>query len=160
MGGRGGSSGISSRNTSKSLADYENLKPLSDTEIKDLYYSSGQQADAAKYYKNNVELMDKDNKYYAIRINESLPKLQGSEKQVSWAKNIRLKAITSDIDRAVNNIKHLSIEQRKNLIKEVNKRYGTHYTTISQVISRTMKENSGYKKYGMTNSAKEIIEKR
>ena len=57
MGGRGGSSGISSRNTSKSIADYENLRPLSDTEIKDLYYSSGQLADAAKYYKNNVEYL-------------------------------------------------------------------------------------------------------
>lgn len=158
MGGRGGSSNL--RTASKSISDYENLKPMSESKIKELYYSFGEIADAAKYYKNNVELMEKDNKYNVIRINESLPELQGSEKQVSWAKNIRLKAIVSDIDRAVNNIKHLSIEQRKKLINDVNKRYGTHYTTMSQVISRTMKENPAYKKFGKTKSAKEIIDNR
>lgn len=159
MGGRGSSSGLS---TAKSISNYENLKTISEAEKKDLFYHQSQGEDSYEYLlkHNRIEELKQENKYNAILINESLPKLQGTEKQIAWAESIRGKAIMSDIQRAVDNVRRLSIEQRKQLITEVNKRYGTHYTTISQAISRTMKENPAYKKFGKTNSAKEIIDKR
>ena len=96
MGGRGSTSGMSSRRgdsgrQNDSSSENANIKRavlgLPKDEQKDFYFHSSDISE--KYYnKYSEKSIEESAKYNSFTVNESLPELTGSEKQVSWAEDV------------------------------------------------------------------------
>ena len=143
------------------------LYGIPESERGDFYYRYGQSerglASVDKQWEeagavNQKQLDNLKNyaKYEAIVVNEKLPTLTGSAKQVAWAEDIRRKKITNEIDRLNKNV---SVSDRPALLKEF-KQKGIKAETFSDCVNYALSQNSAINFLKTTTSAKEIIDRR
>jgi hypothetical protein len=113
----------------------ETLIGLAETERKDFYYHIGMNEKLYNYYVDKCEADVSDNefakvaKYEAVTINTELPQLVGTEKQVSWAEDIRRKQLTNVVENICNKISEMTVETKDQLMAEAN------VSTISEFVN-------------------------
>lgn len=165
MGGRGSSSGMSGGGGSGvqnySSSGNANIKRavlgLPKDEQKDFYLHSSDISE--KYYNQYSEKsIEESAKYNSFTVNESLPELTGSEKQVSWAEDIRTKLLTNEV-RSIDKRAPSSVEGKKQLIEQA-KASGMKVNNYSDVLNQALKQSKTFKWLKETTSAKELIDNR
>lgn len=165
MGGRGGSSGMSggggSGRANDSSSGNANIKRavlgLPKDEQKDFYLHSTDVSEKA-YGQYSDKYLEESAKYNSFTVNESLPELTGSEKQVSWAEDIRTKLLTNEV-RSIDSRAPSSVEGKKQLIEQA-KASGMKVNSYSDVLNQAPKQSKTFKWLKETTSAKELIDNR
>ena len=166
MGGRGSTSGMSSTGggsgrQNDSSSENANIKRavlgLPKDEQKDFYFHSSDISE--KYYNQYSEKsIEESAKYNSFTVNESLPELTGSEKQVSWAENIRTKLLSKEVE-SIDSRSPSSVEGKKQLIEQA-KASGMKVNSYSDVLNQALKQSKTFKWLKETTSAKELIDNR
>lgn len=167
MGGRGGSSGMSggsggsnskSNDSSSGNASIKKaVLGLPKDEQKDFYLHSSDISE--KYYDQYSDKhLEESAKYNSFTVNENLPELTGSEKQVSWAEDIRTKLLTNEV-RSIDSRSPSSAEGKKQLIEQA-KASGMKVNSYSDVLNQALKQSKTFKWLKETTSAKELIDNR
>lgn len=166
MGGRGSTSGMSSTGggsgrQNDSSSENANIKRavlgLPKDEQKDFYFHSSDISE--KYYNQYSEKsIEESAKYNSFTVNESLPELTGSEKQVSWAEDIRTKLLSKEVE-SINSRSPSSVEGKKQLIEQA-KASGMKVNSYSDVLNQALKQSKTFKWLKETTSAKELIDNR
>ncbi len=165
MGGRGSSSGMSggggSGRQNDSSSGNANIKRavlgLPKDEQKDFYLHSSDISE--KYYDQYSDKhLEESAKYNSFTVNENLPELTGSEKQVSWAEDIRTKLLTNEV-QSIDSRAPSSVEGKKQLIEQA-KAHGMKVNSYSDVLNQTLKQSKTFKWLKETTSAKELIDNR
>lgn len=166
MGGRGSTSGMSSTGggsgrQNDSSSENANIKRavlgLPKDEQKDFYFHSSDISE--KYYNQYSEKsIEESAKYNSFTVNESLPELTGSEKQVSWAEDIRTKLLSKEVE-SIDSRSPSSVEGKKQLIEQA-KASGMKVNSYSDVLNQALKQSKTFKWLKETTSAKELIDNR
>ena len=166
MGGRGSTSGMSSTGGNSgrqndSSSENANIKRavlgLPKDEQKDFYFHSSDIPE--KYYNQYSEKsIEESAKYNSFTVNESLPELTGSEKQVSWAEDIRTKLLSKEVE-SIDSRSPSSVEGKKQLIEQA-KASGMKVNSYSDVLNQALKQSKTFKWLKETTSAKELIDNR
>ena len=185
MGGRGGSSGMrgssaksggGARNEDyyQSQIDamakkYDAVRPYSDEEKKDFFFQIGSEPLPNKIYYSKLSPEEADkalamdekrlehyNKYKGITINENMPKLEGTEKQIAYAESLRQKALTDLATQA--SAPFSDISKNKDRLVKAGEIKGTTFKSVSDAATTELKSNSVYKFYSTEKSAAKIIE--
>lgn len=164
MGGRGSTSGMSGGGSSRqndSSSGNANIRRavlgLPKDEQKDFYYHSTDVSEKA-YGQYSDKYLEESAKYNSFTVNESLPKLTGSEKQVSWAEDIRTKLLTKEVE-SIDSRSPSSVEGKKQLIEQA-KVSGMKVNNYSDVLNQALKQSKTFKWLKETTSAKELIDNR
>lgn len=140
----------------------ELLKGLPESSKKDFYYH---EAPNEQYI--NSGLKDKKDiaKYEAVLVNIAYPKLQGTEKQIKYAKSLISRNISKDIERIKLSLPGDMGSSKQqtaidNLIAKTNAR-GGNASTFSDVVNYLVKNNpnGAFKFIQSNNNAGEIIKK-
>ena len=184
MGGRGGSSGIGANASGardeayyQAKVDamskkYGNIRKYSDEEKKDFFFQAGSEPIiGAKYYSGlsreraDEELVRSEkrydylNTYKGIVINENMPRLEGTEKQVAYAESLRQKALTRlATDASAPFTSPSNFNKNKERLDMVNSHYGRNHKTVNDAVTAELKSNSVYKFYSTETSAAKIID--
>lgn len=158
IGSGGGSGGSTSNDSSSENANIKRaILGLPKDEQKDFYLHSSDISE--KYYNQYSEKsIEESAKYNSFTVNESLPELTGSEKQVSWAEDIRTKLLTNEV-RSIDSRSPSSVEGKKQLIEQA-KASGMKVNSYSDVLNQALKQSKTFKWLKETTSAKELIDNR
>lgn len=181
MGGRGGSSGIGKSGNGvrdeayyQSKIDsiskkYDNVRTYSDEEKKDFFFQTGSEPMPSKAYYTRLSPEEADkrlindekrrdylNTYKGIVINENMPKLEGTEKQVAYAESLRQKALTRLATDA--SAPFGDVSKNKERLDMVSGLKGHNYKTVNDAVTAELKSNSVYKFYSTEKSAAKIID--
>ena len=126
-------------------------------EQKDFYWHKTDVIESA-YDRYSKEYLDNSEKYNSTTINESLPELSGSEKQVSWAEDIRKRLIKEEVENIIGRIPD-NITVKQQLIQQA-KANRVKGDTFSDMVNYALKESKTYKWLKNVTSAKELIDYR
>lgn len=142
---------------------WEILKGVQNEDKKELFYAILPSESMARQLEK--ELAGGNNKgiiYDYVVVNEDLPELTGSEKQIAWAKDIRKKNIYAQINNFVgNDIFRVTDKETVKRNKEtLMARMGVDNFSDLTNKALTVDPNGAFNYYKITTSAKEIIESR
>lgn len=166
MGGRGGASAASGGGIS--AADMDRINPINSNDIKDVYYQKSLSPYDAKYINSPVagtrDWARNMLKYDTVLVNEDMPKLTGSEKQIAWAKSIRNRAVKDQIDRIMDKLPvHGSdYSKREAFIKQANSFSNTNnINNFSDAVNKLLSvdKKGAFYYFKNTTSASDIINK-
>lgn len=163
--GKGGGTSTKKGETSlKSMLSESELKlitPIPEAERKDYYYSlRSNELDYLLNQANNPDSLK--NLQNAIKsdivvVNEDLPELTGSAKQIAWAKKIREYQITQQINRYLERISDPRRLEFLEQAKEKDKNVKTFSDAINYALNFDKKKAFAY--FKTATSAGEIIDK-
>lgn len=102
------------------------------------------------------EILEEWAKYGSYTVNESLPKLTGSEKQVSWAEDIRQKLLAQEVE-SIHRRAPSIVEGKKQLIEQA-KSHGMDVDSYSDALNQALQQDKLFKWLKETTSAKELID--
>lgn len=151
-----------------SAADMDRINPINSNDIKDVYYQKSLSPYDAKYINSPVaETRDWARnmlKYDTVLVNEDMPKLTGSEKQIAWAKSIRNRAVEDQIDRIMDKLPvHGSdYSKREAFIKQANSFSNTNnINNFSDAVNKLLSvdKKGAFYYFKNTTSASDIINK-
>jgi post-segregation antitoxin (ccd killing protein) len=153
------SDGASARTetTNSSDAIKKALLGLPEDEQKDFYFHSSSVSEDT-YGKYADEALEEQAKYGSFTVNENLPKLTGSEKQVSWAEDIRYKLLAQEVDR-IDHRAPSTVEGKKQLVDQA-KSHGMEVDSYSDALNLALQRSKTFKWLKETTSAKELIDNR
>lgn len=156
MGSGGSNGGTSARTETANLSDAikKALLGLPEDERKDFYVHSG--VNEEMYRVAADETLEKWAKYDSYTVNESLPTLTGSEKQVSWAEDIRQKLLVQEVE-SIHRRAPATVEGKKQLIEQA-KAHGMDVDSYSDVLNQALQQDKLFKWLKETTSAKELID--
>ena len=142
--------------------EFKLLGGLPDNERKDFYYHVGMAEPTLEKVKNdgNYTKYAKDySKYEAILVNEDMPTLTGSDKQISWAENLRTKAITNQITMVSKQFTTNDIKDA--FMNRISSTFNVTIDTFSDAVNKFISEdpNGAFKYFKNTTSAGDIINK-
>lgn len=152
--GSGGGTSARSETTNSANEIKKALLGLPEDEQKDFYVHSGVSEGA--YGAATDEVLEEWAKYDSYTVNESLPKLTGSEKQVSWAEDIRQKLLVQEVESIHRRVPS-TVEGKKQLIEEA-KAHGMDVDSYSDVLNQALQQDKLFKWLKETTSAKELID--
>lgn len=156
--GDGGSDRSNSNDLSSGSANIKRaVLGLPKDERKDFYFHSTDVSEKA-YGQYSDKYLEESAKYNSFTVNESLPELTGSEKQVSWAEDIRTKLLTNEV-RSIDSRSPSTVEGKKQLIEQA-KASGMKVNSYSDVLNQALKQSKTFKWLKETTSAKELIDNR
>lgn len=136
------------------------LLGLPEAEQKDFYYHVGMGKPMYDYFVEKCEAKVREEKfaevakYEAVTINIDLPQLVGSEKQIKWANDIRIKKLSYIAEVLYDKIKNASKETKDSVLAEAN------LSAISQVFNMAFADWANEEGLLTETSAKKIIETR
>lgn len=185
MGGRGSSSGIGANASGARDEAYyqakidaisqkcDNIRKYSDDEKKDFFFQVGSVPMHHKTYYSSLSpevadnaLVESEkryeylNTYMGIVINENMPELEGTEKQVAYAKSLRQEALTRLAKDAVApfDSSYANLNRNKERLDIVRNHRGYDYKTVNDAVTAELKSNLVYKFYSTETSAAKIID--
>lgn len=138
--------------------------PIPESEKKDIVYEIRMNKDAFNSMANagNIQGLEDYEKYEHVVVNEAMPELTGTPKQIAWAEDIRRNAIMRQIQDAVKPYDHADAirKQRVDTHLASAKQQGIDVSNLSDMINYLVKENprGAFKKYKGITSAKQIID--
>lgn len=175
MGGRGAGSGTAiltgakaENYIRKNLTQEEQtlVFGIPESERKDFYYhtdASNAQAiinserlDPKKY----INSINDAAKYDNVVVNIDLPQLQGSEKQIAWANDIRQKGLSNVVSHLYDKYVTRQTQTQKDNFMQSARNAGKVANTISDTINLKLQMEKKYKLLKTETSAKKIIEDR
>ena len=168
-GARGGKRGKSGGGGSVSAFSQSELKladNIPDDEKKDIYYqislSAGDKADMNSTNANTINFVKNQIKYNTVLVNESMPTLTGSVKQVAWAESIRNKAVNNPINSIVSRLPVINYDYSKRdaFIKQASQYFNTPISSFSDAVNKFLAgdKNGAFHFFKNATSAKAIID--
>lgn len=166
-GSRGGSGGLVKNHLTQS--ENKLVYGLSESERSDFYYHSttlGQKTidnfekrareNGGDITQGQIEFSKNAAMYESVIVNEKLPTLTGSEKQVKWAEDIRNRKISDEIDAIKSRVPE---RDRPTLLKEFKQR-GIKAETFSDCVNYALTQSKTFNWLKNETSAKKIIDNR
>ena len=162
MGGRGGSSGSDSSFTSGLSSHEKELATGVAKKRKDFFFTQiAHDESYFNYFKSKsdrLKAIKEDVVYSNLMVNENLPKLVGTPKQIAYAESIRRRELTNQASKLARELSrsNLTKEQKSELLKQAKKR-GIKARSINDIFRNALHRTAAF--YFNETSAKKIIEK-
>ena len=164
-GGKGAGTGASANSSALSKSEMDRVSAIPDDEKKDFYYQINLNQSTANYLNSpdaNTRNWARDSlKDNTVLVNESMPTLNGSDKQVAWAKNIRDKAINNQINSIISRlpVANGDYSKRDAFMSMAQQKFNVNINSFSDAVNKLISEdpNGAFYFFKNTTSASAII---
>lgn len=154
---RASASGAGSGNLKQQL-----VSGIPESEQKDFVYQlrmNESQYDVASKA-GNTDYINDFKKYEYVSVNESLPNVEGTEKQISYAESLRQRAIRNQIDGIIKMFGN-SDTRKQRVDQMISQQNGnTKFSSFNDIVNVFLKENpnGAFKRLKNMKTAREIID--
>ena len=108
----------------------------------------------------NTDYINDFKKYEYVSVNEALPKVEGTEKQISYAESLRQRAIRNQIDSIIKMFGNSNTRKQRvdQIISQQNRK--AKVSSFNDIVNALLKENQNGAFYRLKNmkTAREIID--